>query len=360
MKFLTLLFSTGQYRQLSGILARAVNLCAAAVAVWVVYSATMGTGDLFAMTITFLSVMMALLFLLYGATAAADTTRPSLLDFLFAATSLAAGVYFTLNSESIINRVSLMDPLSGYDILFGSIIFVLTMEATRRTIGMALTLIVLVFVAYNLMGHHLGGAAGHGQISYQHFLDLMVFTTDGIFGVPLRVAATYVFLFVLFGTFLTRCGGGEFFFNLAAALTGRKVGGPAKVAVVSSGLYGTISGSPTSDVVVTGAVTIPMMRRLGYPAALAAGVEVTASTGGGLLPPVMGSAAFIMAEYTGISYRDIALAATIPSLLYFVGVYTQVHLRSLRLGLGAMAEKDIPKLGPTLRHGMPFYVPLAV
>ena len=360
MNFLKLLFSTGAVRHPTGVLAQVIKFTAAAVALWVVYSTTISTGDLFAMTIKFLSIMMALLFLLHGATSASDPTRPSAIDFILAVASLAAGVYFTVNSETIINRISLMDPLSQYDIFFGSVVFILTMEATRRTIGMSLTLIVVVFVIYNLFGHHLGGAVGHGLIPYQHFLDLMVFTTDGIFGVPVRVAATYVFLFVLFGTFLTRCGGGEFFFNLAAALTGGKVGGPAKVAVISSGLYGTISGSPTSDVVVTGSVTIPMMKRLGYPAALAAGVEVTASTGGGLLPPVMGSAAFIMAEYTGISYRDIALAATIPSLLYFVGVYTQVHLRSLRLGLAGMADKDIPKLGPTLRQGMPFYVPLAV
>jgi TRAP transporter 4TM/12TM fusion protein len=360
MSFLKLLFSTGAERHPTGVLAQVIKFTAAVVALWVVYSTTIGTGDLFAMTIKFLSIMMALLFLLHGATSASNPTHPSVMDFMLAAASLAAGVYFTINSETIINRISLMDPLSQYDIFFGSVVFILTMEATRRTIGMSLTLIVLAFVAYNLLGDYLGGAVGHGHISYQHFLDLMVFTTDGIFGVPLRVAATYVFLFVLFGTFLTRCGGGEFFFNLAAALTGGKVGGPAKVAVISSGLYGTISGSPTSDVVVTGSITIPMMRRLGYPAALAAGVEVTASTGGGILPPVMGSAAFIMAEYTGISYRDIALAATIPSLLYFVGVYTQVHLRSLRLGLVGMADKDIPKLGPTLRQGMPFYVPLVV
>jgi TRAP transporter 4TM/12TM fusion protein len=360
LSLLKLLFSTGQQRRLTGRLGRLVTAWAAAIAIWVVYYTTLGTGDLFAMTISFLAAMMALLFITISATPKSNPAYPSVLDFSLALASIAAGIYFTLNSEIIIGRISLLDPLSGYDLLFGTILFVLTIEATRRTVGMSLTLVVLVFIAYNLFGHHLGGAVGHGYISYQHFLDLMVFTTDGIFGVPLRVAATYVFLFVLFGTFLTRAGGGEFFFNLAAALTGRKIGGPAKVAIISSGLYGTISGSPTSDVVVTGSITIPMMRRLGYPAALAAGIEVTASTGGGILPPVMGSAAFIMAEYTGISYRDIALAATLPSLLYFVGIYAQVHLRSLRLGLMGMDAKDIPKLGPTLRQGTPFFVPLTV
>lgn len=360
MNFVRLLLSTGPRRHLDGVLGHAVNFIAAAIALWVIYATVISTADLYAMTIKFLSVMLALLFVLHGAASTSSPQRPSVLDFTFAVASLAAGVYFDINSENILNRISLMDPLSDLDILFGSILFFLTIEATRRTIGMALTSIVVVFVIYNLFGHVLGGAVGHGLIPYEHFLDLMVFTTDGIFGVPLRVVATYVFLFVLFGTFLTRSGGGDFFFNLATALTGRKVGGPAKVAVISSGLYGTISGSPTSDVVVTGSINIPMMQRLGYPAVLAAGVEITASTGGSMLPPVMGSAAFIMAEYTGIPYRDIAVAAVIPAILYYVGVYTQVHLRSLRLGLHGMAEKDIPKLGATLRQGLPFYVPLAV
>ncbi len=360
MKYLRLLFSTGSQRRLTGVLAHAVKLAAAGVAAWVVYYTTLSTSDLFSMTIKFLSVMLALLFVLYGATANADPRRPSALDLALAVAALAAGVYFAVNSEAIINRISLLDPLSAYDVLFGTILFLLTIEATRRTIGMSMTLVVLVFVAYNMAGHLLPGPLGHGGITYQHFLDLMVFTTDGIFGIALKVAATYVFLFVLFGTFLTRCGGADFFFNFSAALTGRKVGGPAKVAVLSSGLYGTISGSPTSDVVVTGSVTIPMMKRLGFSSALAGGIEITASTAGGLLPPVMGSAAFIMAEYTGIAYRDIAIAATIPCLLYLLGVYVQVHLRSLRLGLMGMDEKDIPRLGPTLRQGMPFYVPLVV
>ncbi|MFQ5765208.1 MAG: TRAP transporter permease, partial [Rhodospirillales bacterium] len=149
------------------------------------------------------------------------------------------------------------------------------------------------------------------------------------------------------------------FFEFAAALGGRRPGGPAKVAVVSSGLYGMISGSPTSDVVVTGSITIPIMRRLGYPRALAGAVEVAASTGGSLVPPVMGSAAFIMAEYTGIEYRDIVVAAVLPALLYYVSIYAQVHFRSLKMGLRSLDEDRIPRLGPTLRQGGLFFVPLA-
>ena len=175
---------------------------------------------------------------------------------------------------------------------------------------------------------------------------------------PLRVAGTYAFLFVLFGSIMERCRGSEFFFDLASGLTGRSAGGPAKIAVISSGLYGTISGSPTSDVVTTGAITIPIMKRLGYGATFAGAVEVAASTGGSLLPPVMGAAAFIMAEYTGIPYREIALAAIIPAILFYLPIYIQVHLRAVKTGLSGLDEDQIPPLSRTFRNGWLFIIPL--
>ncbi len=257
-------------------------------------------------------------------------------------------------------RISLLFPLDDWHVLFGAIICVLTIELTRRTTGLGLTVIVLTFVVYNFFGHLLGGVISHGYIGYNHFLDIMVYTTDGIMGLPARVAATYAFMFVMFGTFLYYAKGSDFFYDFAAAISGRQTGGPAKVAVVSSGLYGMISGSPTSDVVTTGAITIPMMKRLGYRASVAAAIEVAASTGGSLMPPVMGSAAFIMAEYTGIDYVDIAKAALLPALLYYVGVFAQVHFRAHRLGLGALSKDQIPKLSATLRKGGLFIVPMAV
>jgi TRAP transporter 4TM/12TM fusion protein len=225
---------------------------------------------------------------------------------------------------------------------FATLVVVLALEITRRTVGLFLMLLVLVFIAYNLWGHLIDGALGHGYISFNHFLDINIYTTDGLFGVPVRVAATYAFLFVMFGTFLEKAGGGAFFFNISAALAGRTPGGPAKVAVVSSALFGTMSGSPTADVVTTGSITIPMMRRLGYRASLAGGVEVAASTGGSILPPVMGSAAFIMAELTGIDYAVIVFAAIIPAALYYLGIVVQVHLRSVGLGLRAMSAEEVP------------------
>ncbi|HSG95210.1 MAG TPA: TRAP transporter fused permease subunit, partial [Afifellaceae bacterium] len=213
---------------------------------------------------------------------------------------------------------------------------------------------------YNLFGDLIGGPLKHGEITLTHFLDITVFTTDGLFGVPLRVAATYAFLFVMFGTALAKTGGADFFFNIAASISGRAVGGPAKIAVISSGLYGTISGSPTSDVVTTGSVTIPMMKKMGYRPAFAGAVEVAASTGGSLIPPVMGAAAFIMSEYTGIDYVDIAFAAVIPALLYYLPIYLQVHLRADRHGLRGIDDGSIAPVLATLKEGGLFFVPLIV
>ncbi len=353
-------FDTGVRRRPVGTLGGVIKAFAACTAAWTVYAAAFSTEDVLSLTITFLSLMLVLTFLMIGHGPRADAERVDWFDWPLSALSAACGIYFLFQADTIAQRITLLDPLTSADVGFASLVIVLTIEAMRRTVGPGLTLIVIGFIVYNLYGHHLEGPLTHGEISVGHFLDIMIFTTDGLFGVPLRVAATYAFLFVLFGTALAKTGGGEFFFNLAASLTGRSQGGPAKIAVISSGLYGTISGSPTSDVVTTGAVTIPMMKRLGYSGAFAGAVEVAASTGGSLLPPVMGAAAFIMAEYTGIPYVDIALAGLIPALLYYVPIYFQVHLRARRTGLAGLEEGKVPPLGMTLREGGLFIVPLVV
>jgi TRAP transporter 4TM/12TM fusion protein len=304
--------------------------------------------------------IMAIAFLAVGAFPDSNPERPHPLDYALAIASFATGVYFLIKSPDVVVRIALLTPLSGWDLFFGALTVLLTLEITRRTTGAGLTVVVLLFIAYNFFGHLLGGVLQHGYIDYAHFIDIMVYTTDGIMGLPARVAATYAFMFVLFGTLLYAAKGADFFFDFAAAISGGRPGGPAKVAVISSGMYGMISGSPTADVVTTGSVTIPVMKRLGYNSAVAAAIEVTASTGGSIMPPVMGSAAFIMAEYTGIEYRDIAIAAALPALLYYICVYAQVHFRALRLGLAGLDSSAIPALLTTLRHGGLFFVPLIV
>jgi len=357
---LSFFFQVGVRRRPTGWLAYIVTPFAALLAVWVITAATVIIVAPWTLAVTVLTAMMTLAFLGVGARARSNPDRPSAIDWLLSAAALATGIYFTLHAGAIEQRVALLDPLSAWDVVFAATLFFLTLEITRRTTGLGLTLVVLIFVAYNLLGHRLDGVLKHGYIDVFHFLEITVFTTDGILGLPVRVAATYAFLFVLFGTVLLQARGGDFFFDLAAALAGRRPGGPAKIAVVSSGVYGMVSGSPTSDVVTTGSITIPIMKRLGYPGRLAGAVEVAASTGGSLAPPVMGAAAFIMAEYTGIDYAEIAVAALIPALLYYLSVYAQVHFRSLKLGLKPLEPELIPRLSATLKSGGLFLVPLVV
>jgi TRAP transporter 4TM/12TM fusion protein len=353
-------FAVGARRRPRGALAFIITPFAILMGVWVIYAALFAIIDPLAHSIIFACGILALLFMVCGPTPNSDPVTPHWADWPLSALSIACGLYFFLNVKEISTRITLLDPLTQWDLFFGTAIFLITLEATRRATGLGLTLVVLMFIAYNFLGHKIDGVLGHGYIGYEHFLDIMVFTTDGIFGVAVRVAATYAFLFVFFGTILDRAGGAKFFYDIAAVFTGKRPGGPAKIAVVSSGLYGMISGSPTADVVTTGSVTIPVMKRLGYSGTLAGAVEVAASTGGNIMPPIMGSTAFIMAEYLGIPYRDIAIAATFPGLLYYVGVYAQVHLRSVHLGFRGLPADQIPKLAPTLKQGGFFIVPLVV
>lgn len=352
------LFATGVRRRPLGWLRGFVTLWGTGVALYVLYAAGFAVLSPWELAAHFLCAMFPLVFLTSGAFPGSDPHRPHPVDWLLAALGVATLVYFAAEAGRITERISLFDPLSAPDYVFGSLVLILALEATRRATGLALALLAVLLGGYNLYGHLLDGVLRHGLITYSHFLDMQVFTSEGVFGLPARVAATYAFLFIMFGTLLQRAGGGDFFFNVAAALSGRRVGGPAKVAVISSGLYGTVSGSPTADVVTTGAITIPMMKRLGYPALTAGAVEVAASTGGSLLPPVMGSAAFIMAEYTGIPYREIAIAALLPALLYYLNVYAQTHYTALRQGLRGMPE--VPPLPGVLRRGWIFIVPLVV
>jgi len=360
LKIGSLAVATGGRRKPTGVLAHIVKAYSALVALWVVYQATLSSIDVLALSIIFLSLMLCLAFIFIGAREDCDPARPSLIDYGLVVASIVTGIFFVLNIDEIAERISLFTDLTTAQMIFATSIIVLTIEATRRTVGAGLMMIVIVFIIYNLFGDRLEGTFKHGEITLSHFLDVNVLTTDGLFGIPLRVAATYAFVFVMFGTFLEKAKGGDFFFDLAACLSGRSPGGPAKVAVFSSAMFGTVSGSPTSDVVTTGSITIPMMKRLGYPGVLAGGVEVAASTGGSLLPPIMGSAAFIMAEYTGIPYAEIIIAALVPALLYYVGVFVQVHLRSVKMGLAPLPAESVPSLGKTLASGWIYIIPLIV
>ena len=351
-------FSTGVRRETKGFVRKALRLYASLLSLWVLYTAVLSKTDVLSLSIVFLSLMLVPSFILIGSFKNSDPTKASKFDWVLSSLSLVAAGYFFVEIPVISTRISLFNELSVTQYLFASLIIILTLEITRRAIGLLLVTIVLLFIIYNLFGHLISGNFGHGIISASHFLDINVFTSDGLFGVPVRVAATYAFLFVLFGTFLEQSGGSNFFFRLASCATGKYTGGSAKIAVVSSALFGTMSGSPTSDVVATGSITIPLMKKNGYPSNLAGGIEVAASTGGSLLPPVMGSAAFIMAEFTGISYISILKAALFPAILYYLCLFIQVHLRSLRLGLVGVDLQEDNTFFSCLSTGWYYFLPL--
>ena len=247
---------------------------------------------------------------------------------------------------------------NGWDLLFGCILIVLVLDIARRTLGWILPLIISIFICYALFGPAFPGLLQHPGVKFNTFVSSMYFPQEGIFGVTLWVVSTIVFHFVLFGVIAQRTGLGQLFIDNATILAGRYTGGPAKVSVVSSAFFGTISGSSVANTVSTGALTIPNMKRLGYPGHFAGGVEAAASAGGQITPPIMGAAAFIMAEFLELPYTTIVIAAIFPALLHYVGVFAVVHLMARRLGLQGLSRDALPQLGAVWRDGWANIVPL--
>ncbi len=252
----------------------------------------------------------------------------------------------------------MLEGLGTPDLVAGALMILLVLEATRRTVGPAMTLIGLGFLLYARFGNALPDAVAHRGFDLGRIVELQMFSLEGIFGTPLGVAAGVVFMFVLLGALLEVTGAGNFFIDLAYAAAGRYRGGPAKASVIASAAMGSISGSAVANTVTTGAFTIPMMKRLGYQPHQAAGIEAAASTGGQIMPPIMGAGAFLMAEYTGISYGEIVLVSILPAVLYFVSVLLFVHLMACRQGLKGMT--DLPRVRVTLAGGYHFLIPLIV
>jgi len=247
---------------------------------------------------------------------------------------------------------------NGYDMFFGCVLILLVLDIARRTLGWVLPLIICVFMSYALFGQLFPGILQHPGVTFRTFVSSMYFPQEGIFGVTLWVVSTIVFHFVLFGVIAQRTGLGKLFIDNATILAGQYTGGPAKVSVVSSAFFGTISGSSVANTVSTGALTIPNMKRLGYPGHFAGGVEAAASAGGQITPPIMGAAAFIMAEFLEVSYTTIVIAAIFPSMLHYVGVFSVVHLMACKLNLVGLSRDQLPQIGPVWRDGWANVVPL--
>jgi TRAP transporter 4TM/12TM fusion protein len=277
-----------------------------------------------------------------------------LADHIFALLALAQGLYFIFSYERISERIRFVDDVLPTDVIGAVILIFLLLEGGRRVMGLGLSLLGLIAILYAFFGFLLPGGLGHSSVTTDSFTEFMVLTQEGVFGIPLRVSTIYVFLFVLFGAFLKHGRLGEFYNDLAVSVAGGLKGGPGKVAVISSSLLGTISGSAVANVSTSGSFTIPMMKRAGYQPASAAAIEALASTGSQLVPPIMGAAAFIMAELTQINYWTIALVAIIPSVLYYVVVYAVVHFEAIKRNLPLMNDQRKPLLQLMIAKGYMF------
>ncbi|MBL8672262.1 MAG: TRAP transporter permease [Alphaproteobacteria bacterium] len=298
-----------------------------------------------------LAFAMTLVFLVFALRGAKRDGTPPWYDWLLVAAGLAVVGYVFANYGYFVNRIFYIDEMTVADQVAATLAILLVMDATRRVIGWALPITALVFVGHALLV---------ARVEPMRFLDQMYMTTDGIFGPTLAVSASYVMPFVLLGAFMEKSGTGALFTDFALAITGHTAGGPGKVSVVSSSLFGTISGSAVANVMVDGPITIPLMKRAGFRPAFAAGVEATASTGGQIMPPVMGAAAFVMAEYLRVPYSQIVVWALIPAVLYFVAVFFAVHFEAKRVGLLGLPRSELPVLGKVLATRGHLFVPIVV
>ncbi|MDI3523110.1 MAG: hypothetical protein PWP43_1292 [Bacillota bacterium] len=345
------------YRRLAGTWARVIRCLAIAMSVYQLYTAVFGVLPAQLQRTWHLGFALALIFLLYPSNRKSRRAFVSMywVDVVLALLGAGVNLYWIINYQDILMRAG---DATKPDLVVGAIAILLVLEAARRIVGLPITAIAALFVLYAYVGPYLPGFLSHRGFSVERIISHMFFTTEGILGIPLGVSSTFVFLFILFGAFLEKTGIGQFIIDLANAVAGRAVGGPAKVAVIASAMQGTISGSSVANVVGTGSFTIPLMKSIGYKANFAGAVEAAASTGGQIMPPIMGAAAFLMAEFTGIPYARVALAAVIPALLYFTGVGIGVHLEARRTGLTGLPEEQVPRLGKVLRERGLLLIPI--
>jgi len=334
-------------RKLHGWRRGLVTLIALLFSLFQLYTAQIGGLDSLQQRPIHLAFVLCLIFLLYPMYKKSKKrdTIPAW-DFTFALIGAFLGLYWILFYNDLVYRTG---DHTWFDLLVGGLTILFILEASRRVVGKAISILVLIFLLYALAGKYMPGFLKHAGISFERLFGHMYFTTEGIFGVPLAVSSTFVFLFLLYGAILDKTGVGDYFNDLALVIAGRAVGGPAKVTIFSSALQGTISGSSVANVVTSGAYTIPLMKRLGYRKEFAAAVEATSSTGGQIMPPVMGAAAFLMAEMTGIPYWEIAKAALFPAILFFLGVWIMVHYEAKRLGLRGLKKEELPSVKEVLK-----------
>ncbi|WP_096273210.1 TRAP transporter permease [Paucisalibacillus globulus] len=326
-------------RNLTGTAAIIVFVLLLAFSVFQLMTGYFGAYTAYIQRTIHLGFALVLIFLLFPAKKGGNKRKVPWFDYILAGLSIVVCLYWPVFYEELVQQIGSIDTVQ---MIIGGIAILLTLEATRRAVGLPITIIAGLALLYALFGQFMPGMLAHRGLSLNQLINTMFFTTEGILGTPLKVSSTFIFLFLLFGAFLVKTGVGTYFNDLAISLAGRRTGGPAKVAIFSSALNGTISGSSVANTVTTGAYTIPLMKRLGYRKEFAGAVEAAASTGGQIMPPIMGAAAFLMIEFAGVPYWEIAKAALIPAILYFAGIWIMTHLEAKKTGLTGLPESEIP------------------
>jgi len=340
--------------------ARVVVVVAICLSLYQLYTAGIAALTALVQRSIHLGAILTLTFLLKPPFAGVRKNRVNLwfiLDWILVGLSVYCTWYICWNLTAIFERQGAWLTADRVVSIIGTL---LVMEACRRVIGLIMTGICLAAILYAMFGPHMPMLIIHKGYSIERIATTLWLTTEGIFGLPIGVAATFVYVFVLFGAFLETTGGGNFFIDLAYALTGRFSGGPAKTSVVASGFMGSISGSAVGNVVATGSFTIPMMKKVGYRAHVAGAIEAAASTGGQLMPPIMGAGAFLMAEFTSTSYLTIIKIALIPAVMYYVTLLVFVHYEAQRFGLMGQPKENLPKVWQVVKDGLHFIIPVLI
>jgi TRAP transporter 4TM/12TM fusion protein len=348
---------TSRQRQLSGIPAQLVRWIAIGMSLFHLYT---GYFQFTAMNqrVPHVTLGFILIFLLYPMGKKSRTDRLSIDSIIGAGIILVCGVYVLLNWFKKMGVMGLEPPL--HELIMGGIFIILLIEGTRRALGWAFPSVAVLVLLYARFGEIMPGPFAHKNYGTDRIIDSMFITADGIFGMLAGISATFVFLFILFGALLREAGGGEFFINFAYGICGKFRGGPAKIAVVASSLFGMLSGSGTANVAGTGQITIPLMKRSGYPPYFSGAVEAVSSAGGLLMPPIMGSAVFVMMEILGVNYLVIIKASILMAALYYLGLFLMIDVEAQKIGLVGLKKEEIPPLGKTLKEGWHFFIPLFV
>ena len=343
-----------------GALRKVVVALAVMMSAYHIYAASFGAPEAMMHRSIHLLFTLLLIFLVSITGRSKQDKAKLLLDLALILLTLASLGHIFLNYEYVVTRYSYVQSLTFWDFVMGVILSLILLEASRRVIGWALPITAACFLLYAIFGKYLPGLVRHTGFPLETVIDQLYLTTEGIFGIPLGVSATYVILFVIFGAFLEESGTGQFFMDFSNSLVGGAKGGPGKISCVSSALFGTISGSAVANVMVDGWLTIPLMKRTGFKKDFAAAVEATASTGGQIMPPVMGAAAFVMAEYTGIPYIQICIHAAVPALLYYFALFMAIHFEASRTGLLGVPKEERPRFQSVILARGHLFFPLIV